>query len=168
MSWKRSLGLTTPRGWAVGCVPVVLGSAFVFWVLLRASEMSSSTWVVLIVIASVIGLLVVGARRMMDEQKARLEAEELEYEIEKTARRSAALTKRFGADAAARIVEGSLWQGATADMVREIHGMPADTETKVLRDVRSEVWKYERVGKSNRFRLRVYLENGVVIGWQSK
>jgi hypothetical protein len=82
-------------------------------------------------------------------------------------RRVDSLVQRFGADNAARIMRNEIWLGASADMIRESLGNPADKEQKVLKTKTKEVWKYYPTG-TNRYKLRVTLENDIVSGWEDK
>jgi hypothetical protein len=106
-----------------------------------------------------------------EQERRRIEAETAH--AAKEAKRAAerqrrdALVERFGVDDAGRIVRGEIWVGATADMIRESLGSPADKDQKVLKTKSKEIWKYHPAG-TNRYKLRVTLENGVVVGWEDK
>ena len=77
------------------------------------------------------------------------------------------LSNRFGPEAANAIMAGQVWVGMPADMLLESKGRPVDTESKVLKTKSKETWKYQQFGKG-RYALRVFLENGVVVGWDDK
>ena|SRR5437867_2067293 len=66
-----------------------------------------------------------------------------------------------------KIVSGYFWQGQTAAQVLDSLGQAADIEQSVLKTKKKEVWKYRHQG-SNRYGLRIILENNVVIGWDQK
>lgn len=75
------------------------------------------------------------------------------------------LIERYGdAETARRMMRGIVWQGETAEQLRESLGEPEDIDEKVLKTKRKEVWKYRRTGK-NRFGLRVTLDDGIVTAW---
>lgn len=77
------------------------------------------------------------------------------------------LVSRFGACNAQRIVNGEIWLGATAEMLVESLGAPDDiAEQQTARKIKY-TYKYHRIGK-NRYRLRVKLEDNVVVGWEDK
>ena len=62
-------------------------------------------------------------------------------------------------------MRGVLWQGETAEQLRESLGTPPDTDQKVLKTKTKEIWKY-RPTKRNRFGLKVTLDDGIVTGWE--
>lgn len=78
-----------------------------------------------------------------------------------------ALAARFGQEAATAVMAGRIWQGQTAEMVIEALGRPVDVDERVLNAQMSQVWKYRPLGH-NRYGLRVFIDNGVVVGWESK
>lgn len=80
-------------------------------------------------------------------------------------RRRRALNAKYGEQNAARILARQVWQGMSEDQLIASWGSPADISTEIKRTKSNETWKYNRTGK-NRFRNRVYLENGIVIGWK--
>lgn len=81
--------------------------------------------------------------------------------------RLAALTARFGADIAGRIMREEIWEGATREMIQESLGDPVDTDEKVMKGKTRHTLKYDRTGR-NKFGLRVTLENDVCVGWDDK
>ena len=60
-----------------------------------------------------------------------------------------------------------LWPGETHEQLLESLGTPADTDQKILKTKSKEIWKYRPVGK-NRFGLKVTLDDGIVVAWDSK
>lgn len=66
-----------------------------------------------------------------------------------------------------RILNENVWQGQTAEQLRDTLGSPLDTDSDVLKTKVKQVWKYRQFGV-NRYGLRVKLENDVVIGWEEK
>jgi hypothetical protein len=59
----------------------------------------------------------------------------------------------------------SIWQGMTDEQLLESWGGPADKDYEIKKATTKETWKYGQTGR-NRFSNRVFLENGVVIGWK--
>jgi hypothetical protein len=70
-----------------------------------------------------------------------------------------------------RLVElmmaGKIIQGMTEEQLIDSWGRPVDVSTKVYRMKTTKTFKYGQTGR-NRFRNRVTVENGVVVGWDSK
>ena len=78
------------------------------------------------------------------------------------------LTEKYGdPEIARRIMRRVLWPGETQEQLLESLGTPADTDQKILKTKSKEIWKYRPVGK-NRFGLRVTLDDGIVVAWDSK
>jgi len=76
------------------------------------------------------------------------------------------LVGKYGEEIAARVVAQKVWQGMTVEQLIESWGSPADIDREIVRTRTKETWKYVQTGK-NRFANRVYLENGIVIGWKT-
>lgn len=83
------------------------------------------------------------------------------------ARRTALLAKYGDEQVVERIMNRVLWQGESREQLNDSLGAPVDTDEKVLKKCRREVWKYYQTGV-NRFGLRITLEDGVVVGWDEK
>lgn len=82
--------------------------------------------------------------------------------------RRASLMSRFDdAQMVDTIMEGRIARGMTMDMVLAVWGEPADLDETVLKTKSKHEMKYDQKGK-NRFGTRVYLENGIVVGWETK
>ena len=60
-----------------------------------------------------------------------------------------------------------LWVGATTDMVIAMLGHPDDTDERVLKTKTKTTLKYASTG-ANRYALRVFVEEDVVVGWEDK
>jgi len=91
---------------------------------------------------------------------------------ERFAARWTNLCARFGESDALRIINGEIWVGQTAEMLREALGEPVAKEEKVLltksQVVKSQViWKYRPIGEG-RYKTRITLENDVVVVWDVK
>lgn len=61
----------------------------------------------------------------------------------------------------------TIWQGMTAEQLRDSWGEPVAVEQKVMKTKVREVFKYKPLGR-NRFRDKVTLEDGVITGWDQK
>lgn len=83
------------------------------------------------------------------------------------ARRDRIYQKYGRTEVADRIFKKVVWVGETAAQLRDSLGNPLDIDEKVLRTKRKEIWKYIRKG-TNRYGLRITVENGEVIGWDEK
>lgn len=66
-----------------------------------------------------------------------------------------------------KIMGAYFWQGQTKEQLEDSLGAPIDIDTNVLKTKKKEVWKYQHQG-GNHFRLRIMLENDVVVGWDQK
>lgn len=65
------------------------------------------------------------------------------------------------------MMAGQIARGMTLEMVLDVWGTPADMDETVLKTKTKRELKYDQKGK-NRFGTRVYLENGEVVGWETK
>jgi hypothetical protein len=82
--------------------------------------------------------------------------------------RYARLLAKYGDDRLVQaLVTQTIWQGMTAEQLRDSWGEPAAVEQKVMKTRVREVYKYKPVGK-NRFRDKVTLEDGIITGWDQK
>jgi len=75
------------------------------------------------------------------------------------------LVDKYGDEIADRILARMIWQGMTEEQLLESWGGPADKDREIRKATTKETWKYGQTGR-NRFSNRVFLENGVVIGWK--
>jgi uncharacterized protein len=80
--------------------------------------------------------------------------------------RRESLAARFGGHAADMILAHQIWQGMTEEQLIESWGNPVEVGTEIARNKSKQTWKYSQIGR-NRFRERVYLENGLVVGWKN-
>lgn len=110
-------------------------------------------------------ILGVGFYLWNKSRKAKEEAARVEATHEQ---RVAYLLEKYGDESiVSSILSGDIWQGQTADQVRDTLGEPIDTDSDVLKTKVKEVWKYRQFGV-NRYGLRVKLENDLVVGWEEK
>ena len=78
------------------------------------------------------------------------------------------LLSRHGDEAMVEmIMQGRIDRGMTLAMVADAWGEPADLDETVLKTKTKHEMKYDQKGK-NRFGTRVYFEDGVVVGWETK
>ena len=75
------------------------------------------------------------------------------------------LIAKYGEQIAEMIIARQIWQGMTQEQLVESLGDPVDRDYEVKKTRTKETWKYGQTGR-NRFSNRVYLENGVVVGWK--
>jgi uncharacterized protein len=74
------------------------------------------------------------------------------------------LVAKYGEKEAALIIAGKVWQGMREEQLTESWGPPVGKSREVIRAKIKETWKYGQTGR-NRFTNRIYLEDGLVIGW---
>ncbi|MDO5969675.1 hypothetical protein Q4Q35_07635 [Flavivirga aquimarina] len=66
-----------------------------------------------------------------------------------------------------KLMQGIFWQGQTKRELKDSLGNPSEIDEKVLKTKIKETWKYQKIG-NNRYALKIFVENGVVIGWDKK
>jgi hypothetical protein len=106
-------------------------------------------WVLPVVVVVVIIGLVIASRA--NKRRKRLEV----------------LRRKYPEEIVQRILGGQIWQGQTEEQLIDAIGSPAEVDTKVLKTIQREIWKYGRIS-AKRFRLRITVENGMVTGWDQK
>jgi hypothetical protein len=83
--------------------------------------------------------------------------------------RYARLLQKYGGDQ--KLVDAlmtkTIWQGMTAEQLRDSWGEPVSIEEKVMKTKIKQVFKYKQVAK-DRYRDKVTLEDGVIVGWDQK
>jgi hypothetical protein len=109
--------------------------------------------VVIFIVGAVIGAIVVFNNIRRREEARRRAAERQQ------------LVAKYGDEIADRILAHTIWQGMTDEQLVESWGGPADKDYEIKKTITKETWKYGQTGR-NRFSNRVFLENGVVIGWK--
>lgn len=80
-------------------------------------------------------------------------------------RRRKYLIEKYGRDVGLRILRRGVWQGMTSEQLNDSWGRPVDVDHTVYKTKTKETWKYNQTGK-NRFKDRIYLEDGIVVGWK--
>ena len=66
-----------------------------------------------------------------------------------------------------KIMQRLVWQGMTEEQLIDSWGRPAAKGQKIYKTKVTETFKYNQTGK-NRFRSRVNVENGIVVGWEER
>lgn len=89
----------------------------------------------------------------------------IDYVIKKNKKER--LIRQYGEEIAVRIMKKIVWHGETEIQLIESLGKPQAIDTKYLKNKTKEVWKYRSSGK-NRFKTRIVLEEGIVVGWDIK
>lgn len=87
--------------------------------------------------------------------------------VTKHRQRLATLRSKYSEVDVQRITGKTVWQGQTEEQLIDTLGCPVAVDRKVLKTIRREVWKYGRTS-AQRYRLRVTVEDGRVIGWNHK
>ena len=82
-------------------------------------------------------------------------------------RRVRLMAKYHDAQIVDRLIRHKFWEGQTQEQVVDALGQPTDIDQEVLKTKKREIWKYNQTGK-NRFKLRLTIENGTVVGWDKK
>ena len=88
-------------------------------------------------------------------------------QVSRKRRRNELLQKYGDQNIVERIMSGDVWQGMTRDQLVDCLGQPLAIDQKVDGHKLTEICKYKRDG-TNRFRLRVSVRDGVVVGWQQR
>ncbi|MDY0206051.1 MAG: DNA translocase FtsK [Pseudomonas sp.] len=65
------------------------------------------------------------------------------------------------------ILDGKIWETMTEEQLIDSIGKPEAIDHKQMKQKSRDIWKYQHRG-GNRYHLRVTVENGLVIGWESK
>lgn len=80
---------------------------------------------------------------------------------------AAYLRSRYPEQTVQRMLQERVWQGQTVQELADSLGAPAAVDRKMLATRTREIWKFYPNGV-NRYRLRVTLDDNIVIGWDSK
>lgn len=120
--------------------------------MLRSEWFISNSWVFLVAIAVAFWITAIVLKRR--RQKRQL-----------LARLSELMSKYGDQQIVAAIMERKIWQGMSQDQLINSRGLPDDTDQAVYKTKIKQTWKYGRIGK-NRFRERIYVENGTIVGWK--
>lgn len=117
-----------------------------------------------------------GTRQIFNKQQrteaviSHLNSIELEKQrIQDTLDQRAAYLKQKYNNAATveAILEGKVWESMTEEQLIDSIGKPEAIDNKQMKRKSRDVWKYQHRGGS-RYGLRITIENGFVVGWDSK
>lgn len=178
-SWKRyarhSLGLKAPRGWGWLTNPKKAAynrvyNRTTFGVRAMAKSTGNTSilngcFMVVVAVYGILGLAALAHGSLFPVLLMGVLAWLVAKLYGKAARRRR-LVERFGEAAAKAILEHRFWQGATRDMMIESLGSPVDVKESVYKTKVKHTYCYQPVAK-NRYALRLYLEDGVVVGWDN-
>jgi len=78
-----------------------------------------------------------------------------------------ALVSKYGEAIARRISAGRPWVGCEYGVLIDMLGPPAEVDEKVLKTKTKHTYKYRPLG-GKRYGLRIYLDDGIVTGWDDK
>ena len=82
-------------------------------------------------------------------------------------RRDQLLRKYGDKDVVEKIMNRLVWQGMSEDQLIDSWGAPVARDQKIYKPKVSETFKYNHKSR-NRFGSRVWVENGIVVGWEQK
>ena len=82
-------------------------------------------------------------------------------------RRDQLLRKYGDKDVVEKIMNQLVWQGMSEDQLIDSWGAPVARDRKLYKTKVSETFKYNQKSRS-RFGSRVWVENGIVVGWEQK
>ena len=85
----------------------------------------------------------------------------------KRQRRQDLIAKYGDATIADLILAHRIWQGMSHEQLVDSLGDPVAIDHRVFKTKEAATYKYNQTGR-NRFRCRVKLENGIVVGWEQK
>lgn len=114
-------------------------------------------------IVVLLGLAGIGALWGLAQQNG----ERQRREREEAERQAMVMKKYAGSPYAEDILRGLVRQGMTPEMVLDSWGSPAAVDRKVYKTKVKEVWKYGP-GPRRTFSNRVTIEDGVVVGFESR
>ncbi len=79
------------------------------------------------------------------------------------------LLQKYGGDEKLvdALISKTIWQGMTEAQLLDSWGKPAAIEEKVMKTKVKQVFKY-RPTAANRYRDKVTLEDGLIVGWDQK
>lgn len=86
---------------------------------------------------------------------------------QKKKRREELMAKYNDADLVDKLMDRSFWQGQTSEQLLDSLGNPQDVDEKILKTKKKEIWKYNHQS-GNRYRLRITLDNDIIVGWDQK
>jgi len=86
-----------------------------------------------------------------------------------TARRRRELIQKYGnPELVERIMRRAYWQGQTAGQLHDSLGAPRTREEELLETMTREVWRYAPLDEARCYAVRITLENGLVVRWDTR
>lgn len=126
--------------------------------------------VVVLFIALIVGSVRYDNHRKIEEAEA-LEKKRLEeakaLENKRNARLLRLREKYRDEQVVQNIFNNTFWIGATHEMLIDAMGEPEEKDVEVMKRKTKETWKYGHK-QGNQYRLRIYLENSRISGWEDK
>lgn len=104
-------------------------------------------------------------KAFLNKQARQLAEEDRRAKVE--ARKESIYQKYGHTENAERIINKIIWLGETSEQLSDSFGKPLDIDEQVFKTKKKEVWKYYQKS-TNRYGLKITIENGVVIGWDEK
>ena len=104
-----------------------------------------------------------------ETNKARINREKGEASIKRENEKKKQLADRFGIEDGEKIYNKEIWQGMTLEMLQLCKGFPGDSKKTVYKKITKKKYfyePYENRQKNINYRLRVDLENDVVVGFK--
>jgi hypothetical protein len=149
---KRSSGL--------GCFLLIIGLGFLGMIIKAIDSVSPIIWgfMAIVFICSVLAYSTY-------KEKKKNEAIEIENEAIE-ARKLELFLKYRSKEIVERIMVHSVWQDQTEEQVIDSIGKPHATDLELTKKKNVQVWKYYKHG--NYYKLKVTVENGVVVGIEKK
>ena len=87
---------------------------------------------------------------------------------QKRAARLASLRVKYGDENIVQaIIRHEFWEGQTNEQLLDAIGNPPSVDNVLMKTRRREVWKYQPNGR-NRYRLRITLDDDVVVSYEQK
>jgi len=118
------------------------------WLISKASDAVGPAMVIVGIILAIIGVIAIKARN-------------------RAARRAYLLSKYGDSVIVDAIMRKNYWHGQTHHQLVDSIGSPSAVDDQFLKTKKRQVWKYQQTGK-NRYKLRLTLENDIVVGWDQK
>ena len=164
------------RGSSAGCVVVIVAILAIVGITVLTGfavsefgpERGFTGVASLLLVSGVVAIVAAARSATKRKELMRRRAVEQQAYIERVRQdRWVYLVGRFGDTLARAIWDGILFQGMPEECLSEFLGVPEASDQKVMKDKSAATLKYRPIGK-NRFGLRVYVENGLVVGWEEK
>jgi len=90
------------------------------------------------------------------------------YVRQKRAARLSFLRAKYGDESLVQaIMRHEFWEGQTREQLLDARGQPPSIDNVLMKTRTREVWKYQPNGK-NRYRLRITLDDGLVVSYEQK